>query len=148
MTNSSIKSSKIYISGAFYPNIFARTTPDSYQYEREAFRSIGGLDPRNTVYFSGFNRDIIRSLYVKPIKNLFLTNNIVNRNNSSDVKVTFEDGANKCYVTFKTSRKQDDEKLSQNEHGVACMPGKIQTEVYKAIKMRLLKIPAKVRIIK
>lgn len=124
--------------------MFSRTTPDSSEYEREAFRSVGGLDPRNTVYFNGFSRDIIRNLYVKPIKDLFLTNNIVNKNNANDIKVTFEEGANKCYVTFKTNRKQG----NQNEYGLACMPGKIQTEVYKAAKMRSLRILPRIRVVK
>lgn len=125
------------IIGAFYPNIFTRTTPDSYKYERESFQCIGGHDPKNTVYFTGFQRDLIRDLYVKPIKNLFVVNNVIRNDNASNVIVSFEEGANKAYVTFKTRTENDDR-----------MTGKIQTEVYKAIKMRLLRIPMKIRVIK
>lgn len=40
---------KVVISGAFYPNFFARSSIDSNDYTRTAFQCIGARDPRNTV---------------------------------------------------------------------------------------------------
>lgn len=126
---------KAVIAGAFYPNFFVRDTPDAYQYEQNAFRKISGRDPKATVYFTGFKRNFIRELYVKPIKEIFIRNNVCT--NMNQMRVAFEDGAERVFVTFKNCKKEND-KL---KYGLGCLPGNILTQVYKSIKMRQAKLP-------
>lgn len=126
--------------GAFYPNYLSRTTPDIYLQEKTAFRDMNGLDPRNTIYFKQFEEHHIRHFYVQQIKEFFVTNNVVKEENLVDVKVAFQDGAEKAFVTFRNSQKEN-HKL---EYGLACMPGKIMPEVYKAVKLRKLNIPCNI----
>lgn len=126
---------KTVIAGAFYPNIFVRKTPDN-DYPRDAFRTIDGHDPRNTVYFKGFPRNNIRCLYTEAIKAVFVKNGIVDAEHSEDVRVLFDDGTEKVYITFKSMM----EGSHKGDYGVERMPGKIANDVYNAVKMRKLRI--------
>lgn len=133
---------KVVIAGAFYPNYFAREIPNAYQYEHDAFHKMGGRDPRTTVFLTGFKRDYIRELYVKPIKELFIRNNVCT--NMNQMKVAFEEGAERVFVTFKNCRKEND-KL---KYGLGCMPGNILTQVYKSIKMRQAKMQCLINVVR
>ncbi|XP_055325146.1 probable ATP-dependent RNA helicase spindle-E isoform X2 [Sitodiplosis mosellana] len=124
---------KVVIAGGFYPNFFARTLLNIDDYAKLAFQSIGTRDPRNTVYYTGFDRDHIRCLYAKPIKRIFIDNGIVP--NERNVQVNFDFGSNKTFITFK-----NDEDDYSYENGIELMPGKVCTEVYKSLKMRDLRI--------
>lgn len=137
---------KVVITGAFYPNLFARTSLHKDGYIHQVFKTIGGHDPRNTVYYTGFDRQRIRCLYSKSIKNIFIENDIISRENEKNIKVTFDCGANKTFVSFKTNKPFNNE--INYENGNDSMPGKISTEVYKSIKMRDLRIPSKISIMK
>lgn len=134
---------KVVIAGAFYPNFFVHNTPEG-DYSQNVFRTIDGHDPRNTVYFKGFPRNNIRCLYTKAIKNIFVQNGIVNAEHLENMRVLFDDGTEKAYVSFK-SMNQDSHR---REYGVECMPGKIEIEVYKAVKMRKMRIQHNLRVIK
>lgn len=125
---------KTVIAGAFYPNIFVRKTPDN-DYPRDAFRTIDGHDPRNTVYFKGFPRNNIRCLYTEATKAVFVKSGIVDAEHSEDVRVLFDDGTEKVYITFKSMMEVSD----KGDYGVERMPGRVATEVYKAVKMRKLR---------
>lgn len=135
---------KVVIAGAFYPNIFERSSLNSENYSNTAFRDIGTRDPRNTIYFSGFDRDRIRDLYKKSIKNIFIQNGIVPQELERNIKVNFDCGSNKVFVTFKN----DDDLIHKFNNGVELMPGNVCTEVYKSLKMRELHIPMKIQIMK
>lgn len=128
---------KTVIAGAFYPNFFSRKTPDN-DYPRDAFRTIDGHDPCNTVYFKGVPRNHMRCLYTKVIKDIFVKNGIVDGEHPEDVRVMFDEGTEKVYVTFKSM--MQNRGWNKCDYGVECMPGKIETEVYKAVKMRKLRI--------
>lgn len=112
--------------GAFYPNYFLRHPRD----EREAFKSINGLDPRCTVYFTKFAEDHDRNFYVKHIKDYFLREKIVSEDDLVNVKVSFA-GSEKAYVSFRHC-----EELVEDHYGTLTMPGKILPEVYKSVKAR------------
>lgn len=129
--------------GAFYPNLFGRSSPKNHEYEREAFNAIAGRDLQTTVYFKGFEQKYIRNLYIQSIKELFVRNGVVDREDLSNVKVTFDEGSQKVFVTFKNNQRE-----STREYGSASLPGRILTEVYAAVKMRMLRIPTKIRVIK
>lgn len=137
---------KVVITGAFYPNLFARTSLHKEGYIHQIFKTIGGHDPRNTIYYTGFDRKHTRSLYSKSIKSIFVENGIISRENEKNIKVTFDCGANKAYVSFKMDKPHNNE--NNYENGCDSMPGKISTEVYKSIKMRDLRIPSKISIMK
>lgn len=123
---------KVVIAGGFYPNFFARASLDIDDYSRRAFQQIGTRDPRKTVYYTGFDRDHIRMLYTKPIRQIFAQNGIAPE---CSVQVNFDTGSNKTFITFKND---DDQNVFEN--GTENMPGKVCTEVYKSIKMRDLRI--------
>lgn len=132
---------KVVIAGGFYPHYFARASLNGDDYARGAFQSIGTRDPRNTVFFTGFDREHIRYLYTKPIKKLFIDNGIAP--NEKHIQVNFDCGSNKTFITFKN----DDDDYNY-ENGRELMPGKVATEVYKSIKMRDLHIPTEIRTMK
>lgn len=132
---------KVVISGAFYPNFFMRSTSNRRQSEREHFEVIGGRDPCNTVYFTGFEQKYLRNIYTTSIKDLFIKHKVTD--DPKKIKVAFDVGSQKVFVTFRTDGKIDDQK----EYGVACQPGFVITEVYKAIKMRNLRLPTKICVI-
>lgn len=124
---------KVVIAGGFYPNYFARNSLDIDDYANKAFHCIGTRDPRNTVYFTSFDREHVRCLYTKSVKKIFIDNQIVP--DEKHIQVNFEHGSNKTFVTF---RNGGDDHIYEN--GNELMPGKLATEVYKAIKMRELRI--------
>lgn len=121
---------KVVISGAFYPNYFLRSSPNRTQNEREMYTHLDGRDPGTTVFLKGFETKHIRNIYTEAIKQEIFNSGIVD--NPNKLKVTFDSGAQKVYITFKTDGKKDDER----PYGIACQPGFVLTEVYKAIHMR------------
>lgn len=126
---------KLVIGGAFYPNYFLRSSPKRLKNERDVFETLNGRDPTNTVYFTGFESKYIREIYVKSIKKIFVESGVVD--SMDKLNVSFDYGSQKVFVTFTASGKKDDAR----DYGVACMPGFVLTEVYKAIKMRHRAIP-------
>lgn len=137
---------KVVISGAFYPNFFT-TIPSNTMNERDIFYVLNGRDPNKTVYFSGFSPDNIRELYVKPLKNLF-KNKIVDENNMNDIRISFDKNSEKVFVSFETETKYKDEHRMDWNTKRCSIPGRTQPEVYKALKMRHLKIPFEIPIMK
>lgn len=127
---------KVVISGAFYPNYFLRASPNRTQNERSIYNELDGRDPTKTIFLKGFENKKLRHIYTQTIKQEFVKQDVVD--NINKVKVTFDTGAQKVYVTFKTDGKKDDVK----EYGVACQPGFVLTEVYKAIRMRQVMKPS------
>lgn len=135
---------KVVIAGGFYPNFFARASLTQDNYEREVFKCIGTRDPRNTVYYTAFDRDHVRCLYSKSVKQIFIDNEIVPAENATNVQVNFDAGSNKTFVTFKNSSDTD----YSYENGSELMPGKMRTEVYKSIKMQQLRINSELKAMK
>lgn len=135
---------KVVISGAFYPHFFARSSINSDDYTRTAFQSIGTRDPRNTIYYTGFDREHLRYLYKKSIKNIFIENDVVPMEMAKCVRVNFDPGSNKTFVTFKYDENAD----YRFENGNELMPGKICPEVYKSLRMRDLRIATEFWIMK
>lgn len=136
---------KVVIGGAFYPNLFLRSTPDSQKYEGDVFNVLNGRDPYTTVFYQGFNEQYIREMYTSSIKQL-ICNGIVDKADMRNVKVSFGEQSERVFVTF--------EQHNNGEKGVHWMtkrskiPGKIAIEVYKAIKMRKLGMPRKIRVMR
>lgn len=129
---------KVVISGAFYPHFFSRSSINSDDYARAAFQSIGTRDPRNTIYYTGFDREHLRHLYKKPIKNVFIENGVVPQEiPAKSIDVNFDVGSNKTFVTFKHNELAD----YRYENGNELMPGKVCPEVYRSLKMCDLRIP-------
>lgn len=130
---------KVVISGAFYPNFFS-TGPNDSTAERDTFCVLNGRDPNSTVYFNGFSTEFIRELYVKQIKDFF-KDTIVDERDLDKVRVSFDRSSEKVFVTF------DSETQYQNVEGNDwithrySIPGRTQPEVYKALKMRTMKMP-------
>lgn len=133
---------KVVIAGAFYPNYFARSPIHSNDYVNDLFKTIGTRDPRYSVYLTGFPREHIRHLYIKSIKNILFENDVIEKDEIKDVRVDFDAGSNKTFITFKSKR----DGVGQKDNEL--MPGQICTEVYKALKMRELKLSFNIWVIK
>lgn len=114
---------KVVISGAFYPNFFVTSPSNSSQNDNELPKF---LDPQKTVYISGADSTKQRELYFDPIKKLFCENFIA-KSDLDCVKLSWDSNPTKIFVTFDTNRNDDD---------------KISLEVYKAVKLRKLRIAA------
>lgn len=121
---------KICIAGAFYPNYFVRSSYGNGSHQKEAFHTLCGNNPCNTVYFKRFDQKCIGELYIQKIKELFEVARIPPEN----IHVKFENGNEKVFVTFK-----DDPTLDGKYSNRVVVPGKVKLEVYKAIKMRQAK---------
>ena len=60
---------RIVIFGAFYPNYFSRDAVSGRIDEREAVKSMSGLDPFSTVRLQGFPLNQPPKVYIRQIKN-------------------------------------------------------------------------------
>lgn len=121
---------KVVIAGAFYPNYFSRSTKGQRSNEAEIFKKIGGRDPCDTVYFRHFKPTFLPLIYTKAIKDILLKNGVISERDYYNVTVSNDGVAERVYVSFKKSGKEGDIK----EYGVACQPGVVLTEVFKAAK--------------
>lgn len=134
---------KVVIAGAFYPNLFGRSSQPQQHFEREMFSVVAGRDLRNTVYFSGFEQKYFRHLYVQSIKQLFVQSGVICAEDLPNVRVSFDEGSQKVFVTFLNAYRDHEQ-----QYGLARMPGSVLPEVYKSIKMRYLRIPTHIRVIR
>ncbi|ALC40893.1 spn-E [Drosophila busckii] len=117
----------VIIAGAFYPNYFVRTNKSSVEQERSVYQTICGHDPCRTVFFSNFVPRAMGELYTRRIKELFAQLKIPRDN----MDVTFQSGSEKVFVTFKESADNGESSMA------AQAPGRVMSEVYKAVRMRL-----------
>ncbi|KAF5272439.1 hypothetical protein FQA39_LY07907 [Lamprigera yunnana] len=123
---------KVVTCGGFYPNYFKRSCDGGQVDERTAVKTLGGRDPFNTVYFTGFGIDQPRQLYANSIKNVL-------KDCAKDMHVSF-DNSSKVYVQFISPHTVDTITI-EGQQFVAQMPGKIHSEVYRSIRHRQLKLP-------
>lgn len=135
---------KVVIAGAFYPNYFSRSTKSKRGEEVQNFKTIGGRDCSNTVYFTGFKSNDFPHIYLKRIKDILVQNHVISERDAHMVTVSPDNLAEKIYVIFKKSGKEGDIR----NYGVACQPGFVLTEVYKAIKLRYLKLENRIQILR
>lgn len=134
---------KVVIAAAFYPNFYSTPVISNPMIERDAFRSLNGRDPNNTVFFTGFKHDNIRQLYVDSVRDLF-RNTVVDSKNIDRVKVSFDGNSEKVFVSFDVSQNNEfgDDWITKH----CSLPGKTQTEVYKAVKMRKMNMPTRIKV--
>jgi len=127
---------KITIAGAFYPNYFVRGALGGQIDEREAVKTLVGRDPINTVFFHGMPTNQPGELYAKTIKNYL-------KDCADEVKVSF-DGTSKVYVQFGRRYYQEmDERPFHTR-----IPGRVSMAVYRAVKLRQLRIPCILHLLK
>ncbi|EDV49067.1 probable ATP-dependent RNA helicase spindle-E [Drosophila erecta] len=127
---------KVIIAGAFYPNYFTRSKESCAEPDRNIYQTISGHDPCRTVYFTNFKPAYMGELYTRRIKELFQEARIPPEN----IDVTFQQGSQKVFVTFK-----QDDWLADSSKFVS-VSGRVQSEVYKAVRMRLDRIQRPIRI--
>ena len=128
---------KVIIAGAFYPNYFYRQGQPTL--EKDAVRALNNCDPFTSVYLSGLDQDQPKELYTKCIKNLF-------KDCANEMDVFF-DQSKKIFVQFRKST--DIESISIGTLMLqAFVPGKVANEVYRAVRMRQLRIPFDIKVMK
>lgn len=138
---------KVVIAGAFYPNFFATLPITNPMVERDIFRAMNGRDPDNTVFFTGFRKDHIRQLYVDSIQQIF-RNTVVDEDDIGCVKVSFDTDSEKVFVTFDIDRSVNDGDRKDWMTQRCSIPGKTLMEVYKAVKMRKMRMSTHVEVLK
>ncbi|XP_026760545.2 probable ATP-dependent RNA helicase spindle-E [Galleria mellonella] len=124
---------KVLLAGAFYPQYFVQVSQDEVR-ERDAIRTLGGLDPRNTVYLKNFPENQPGDVYASAIKK------IVRQQIGDEPRVTFDKNSRKVYLTF-TDKKNS---RTASNSGDPTIPGQVLLSVYKAIKARQLKMDIRV----
>ncbi|XP_058836204.1 probable ATP-dependent RNA helicase spindle-E [Topomyia yanbarensis] len=119
---------KVIMAGAFYPHYYVPMSVGGKELmERQSFTELGGRDPCNTVFFTGFDHErYIGSLYTVQIKNIISEGDVSRHQN---MKVMFDRTTNRIFVTFLGSNDERDQRGS-------FMPGKVHSDVYRAIKLR------------
>lgn len=125
---------KVVIAGAFYPNYFSRSTKLKRSLDADGFKTLGGRDPSDSVYFTGFKSDDLPHIYIKSIRDILIRFKVISPKDAHNVIVSHDGLSEKVYVTFRKNGKEGDMK----DYGVACQPGFVLTEIYKAIKMRMI----------
>lgn len=129
---------KVCIAGAFYPNYFVRASSiATSDKEERMFRDLNGLDPCNTVFYRGIGYDDMGVLYENQVKDFFRTNQVVS--SGDDVKVTFDKGSKKMFVTFLGKQQLIDCGTTDEKPTSDWVPGKVHTELYKAMKLKYIK---------
>lgn len=123
-----------------------RTSGDDQKYQHLAYQMLNGRDPRTTVYYTGFDQKFIRNLYCRPIKELVVPH-VVDRDAITDLKVTFDDNTEKVFLTF-PQKYGNDGKHADWETQNASIPGRILTEVYKAVKTRKLRMNYSIKVLR
>lgn len=121
---------KVILAGAFYPNYFVpMSTGGKELMERQSFTELGGRDPCNTVFFTGFDHErYIGPLYTVQIKKILSESDF---SKHQAMKVMFDRTTNRIFVTFMGATDDRDQR--------GCfMPGKVHADVYRAIKLRKL----------
>lgn len=126
---------KTVIAGAFYPNFFVRSADGSQSNERDAFQKLGGRDPCNTVFLTGLDPKFVGIIYQQTIIDMFKDCTGFRQ----DIKISFDNSGQKIYITFA--------KHKNLELKVEDMPGRVQIEVYKAVKMRKIKISRELKVL-
>lgn len=134
---------KVVISGASYPNYMSSYATNNAMTERDIFHQLNGRDPNKTVYFGGFRSGIIRELYVNPIKDIF-KGTVIDENNLDRVHISIDKNSEKVFVTFDTEITCDGVSRRDWETKSCSIPGRTVPEVYKAIKMRQLKMDMRI----
>lgn len=137
---------KVVIAGAFYPNFFATPPITNPMIERDVFHGLNGRDPENTVFFTGFRQEHIRQLYVDSIRDLF-RDTVVDAENIDRIKISFDPNSEKVFVTFEHLHQFDDDRIDW-ETKRCSLPGKVLTEVYKAVKMRKMNLSSHIYVMK
>ncbi|KAJ6634101.1 putative ATP-dependent RNA helicase spindle-E, partial [Pseudolycoriella hygida] len=122
---------KVVIAGAFYPNYFVRSSSELEG--RSAYHELNGRNPCNTVFFSGFPERFIRPLYIQSIKKRLM----VCTNSPDNMRVAFDEGNEKVFVTFKQTRSSVAANTDPQLNFIEMGPGQVCIEVYKAIKLRM-----------
>lgn len=130
---------KTVIAGAFYPNYFVRSSDGGAQAnERDAFHTLGGRDPCNTVFLTGLDPKYLGIIYQQTIIDMFQDCAKLRQN----ISVSFDNSGQKIYITF--AKNTNVKKLELN---VEDMPGRVQIEVYKAVKMRKIKVSRELKVL-
>lgn len=127
---------KVVFAGAFYPNYFSRSTKSKRSQDQELSKKVGGRDPSDTVYFTGFNFDDFPQIYIRRIKDILVYSSVISEKDAHNVIISHDGKSERVYVSFKKFGKEGDIKA----YGVACNPGFVLTDVYKAIKLRNSKL--------
>lgn len=118
---------RVVLYGAFYPNYFTRDAVSGQIDEREAVKSLCGLDPFRTVRLQGFPVDQPPKAYVRQIKN-----------NMSEIFNMLKEDTWNAKITFDSQRVFLQFHQEGNPFQHKRVPGRICLPVYLAVKQKQL----------
>lgn len=113
--------------------------------ERQIFHELNGRDPCTTIYYRGMDSKQFPILYQNQIKNFLRENNVVA--STDEIKVTMDEGAHKIFVTFGGKQESVDAGHNFEKPISDWMPGRVKSEVYKALKLSRENIKLKLNIL-
>lgn len=123
---------KLVLAGAFYPNYFSRSGQGGQINEIDAVKMLGGRDPFNTVYLQ--NLPVHAELYTQTIRQAL-------KPCSDKMKISIN--GSKAFVEFGQNILSSNE-LNREHKFSSNIPGKVVMPVYRAVKMRQLKITVEI----
>lgn len=136
---------KVCIAGAFYPNYFLRTSSIADEArERRMFHELDGRDPCNTIFYRGIGYDQMGILYQNQVKAYLRDRSVIS--SPDDVKISFDRSTQKMYVTFLGKQQLIDSGANEEKPISDWVPGRICTQVYKALKLSAEKEFLKLRV--
>ncbi|XP_063702967.1 LOW QUALITY PROTEIN: probable ATP-dependent RNA helicase spindle-E [Culicoides brevitarsis] len=136
---------KVCISGAFYPNYFLRASSITREdIERDMAHELNGRDPCNTILYRGIGYEDMGILYQNQVKAYLRDRGVIA--SPDDVKITFDKGTQKMFVTFLGKQQLIDAGANENKPISDWVPGRVCTQVYKAIKLAREKDFLKLRV--
>lgn len=113
--------------------------------ERRIFHELNGRDPCTTIFYKGMDAKQYPILYQNQIKNFLRENNVVG--STDEVKVSMDDGSSKIFVTFGGKQESVDAGHNFDKPISDWMPGRVKSEVYKALKLARENIPLKLNVL-
>lgn len=123
---------KICVAGAFLPNYFICGESSEIKVQ-EVYKTMRSKNPLNTIIFRCNEKINIGKVYEEQIKKKIVAAGICK--NINEVEVEFEKGSSKIFVTFPESQAVDSEDL-ECKMSSSSVPGKVVSEIYKAVKLR------------
>lgn len=123
---------KLVIAGAFYPNYFSRSGQGGQINEIDAVKMLGGRDPFSTVYLQ--NLPVHAELYTQTIRQAL-------KPCSDKMKISIN--GSKAFVEFGQNTLSSIE-VNREHKFSSDIPGKVVMPVYRAIKMRQLKMTVEI----
>lgn len=129
---------KVCIAGAFYPNYFFCNKTMTH----DDHKILDCKDPFTTVYFKGMDQKFVGQLYEKEIRQNLVNAGVCDK--LSEMKVSFDNNSTKMFVTFRDLTNR--ETSSEADRSQIIIPGRVLSQVYKALKQNRIESKMNIKV--